>query len=120
LAGLAEGAARLPTDAERWEALHDVRKAAKRTRYLLEATRKVPGVRDGARIKELTALQDVLGDQHDLVVAARVVRALGAAEPTGLVTLADTLEAEAESLTPAYLEAWAVVRDRAATAGWLG
>ncbi|GAB4010824.1 CHAD domain-containing protein [Nocardioides ultimimeridianus] len=120
LAGLADDAARLPTDAERWEALHDVRKAAKRTRYLLEATRKVPGVRDGARIKELTGLQDVLGDQHDLVVAAGVVRALGAAEPAGLVTLADALEDEAESLTAAYLEAWAVVRDRAAAAGWLG
>lgn len=119
LAGLADDAARLPTDAERWEALHDVRKAAKRTRYLVEATRKVSGVRDGARIKELTALQDVLGDQHDLVVGARVVRELGSAEPTGLVVLADALEADAESLMPAYLQAWAAVHDRAADAGWL-
>lgn len=120
LARLAEHAHRLPTDAERWDALHDLRKSAKRTRYLLEATRTVSAVRDGARIKELTALQDVLGDQHDLVVAARVVRALGAAEPAGLVTLADALEDEAESLVPAYLQAWERVRARAAAAGWFG
>ncbi|GAB3857477.1 hypothetical protein GCM10028801_16160 [Nocardioides maradonensis] len=120
LARLAEHAHRLPTDSERWEALHDVRKAAKRTRYLLEATAQAHGSPKGARIKELTALQDVLGDQHDLVVAARLVRELGAAEPAGLVTLADALEDEAESLVPAYVEAWERVRKRAVAAGWLG
>ncbi|HJQ07297.1 MAG TPA: CHAD domain-containing protein [Nocardioides sp.] len=120
LARLADHAHRTPTDAERWEALHDLRKATKRTRYLLEATKEARAGHRGARIKELTALQDVLGDQHDLVVAARVARELGAAEPAGLVTLADTIETEAESLVPAYLQAWGRVRDRAVAAGWLG
>jgi CHAD domain-containing protein len=119
LAGLADHAMRLPTDAARWEALHAVRKAAKRTRYLLEATRRVKATRSGAKVAELTALQDVLGNQHDLVVAADVVRRLGAAEPAGLVDLADALEAEAEAMTPSYLAAWGIVSDRARAAGWL-
>jgi CHAD domain-containing protein len=121
LARLAGDALRHPTDAERWEALHAVRKAAKRTRYLLEATKGAGATRRGARVRELTALQDVLGEQHDLVVAARTVRELGAAEPSGsLVTLAAGLEDEAEAVTPRFEEAWSAVHDRAASAGWLG
>lgn len=121
VARLAEEAPRQPTDAERWEALHDVRKATKRARYLLEATKGVKPARSGAKVRELRTLQDVLGDQHDLVVAAGVIRELGAAEPKGsLVVLAAELEAEAESAEPAYLEAWGRVRERAGTAGWLG
>ena len=94
------------TGAARWAGLHDVRKAAKRARYVAEAT---PGSADGL-VKELKALQEVLGDQHDLVVAAGVLRELGAAEPDGgLIRLAGELEEDAEAKVPAYRAALAAV-----------
>lgn len=98
----------LATDAERWDALHDVRKAAKRLRYLLDATAEA---RDRGRLADdLKELQQVLGDQHDLVVAARVLRELGSAEPGGgLLRLAADLETEAEAAGPAYRSALAAV-----------
>jgi CHAD domain-containing protein len=95
----------------RWTALHDVRKAAKRARYVAEAT---PDAGTGPLVKALKQLQDVLGDQHDLVVAASALRELGAAEPTGgLVRLAGELEDEAEALDPAYRSALEAVLERA-------
>jgi CHAD domain-containing protein len=104
----------LASDAARWDALHDVRKAAKRLRYLLDAT---ADARDPGRLADdLKHLQKVLGDQHDLVVAATVLRELGAAEPDGgLLRLAADLEAEAESVAPAYRSALAAVTRHAPT-----
>lgn len=109
LRGLADDAER-HTGHARWVALHDVRKAAKRARYVAEST--APEVDAPGLAKALKRLQGVLGDQHDLVVAAGVLRELGSAEPDGgLVKLAAELEAEAESAAPAYRTALAVVTD---------
>jgi CHAD domain-containing protein len=60
------------------EALHDVRKAAKRARYAAEAARPAlgrPAKRYASRMKDV---QGLLGDQHDTVVAREVLRAMGA------------------------------------------
>ncbi|MCL2542565.1 MAG: CHAD domain-containing protein [Nocardioidaceae bacterium] len=119
VARLVERAGRRTTDADRWAALHEVRKAAKRLRYLLEAAEQLDGLGASAAIGALKQLQDVLGDQHDLVVAAGLARDLGAAEPAGsLVRLAADLESEAEDAMPAYLDAWEAVRRSAVSSGW--
>lgn len=65
------------------EALHDARKQVKRARYAAEL------LADPVRSERFTALQDVLGEHHDLVVAGRW---LGAAElPSALRVDADGL-----------------------------
>jgi CHAD domain-containing protein len=59
------------------EALHEVRKAAKRARYASEAVTSVFGsdaTSFGAKMKDV---QGVLGDQHDSVVTRAELRAMG-------------------------------------------
>lgn len=56
------------------EALHRARRSAKRARYALEATGGSP-----AAVRGLTAIQDVLGEQHDTVLARALLRELAAA-----------------------------------------
>ena len=62
------------------EAIHDARIAGKRLRYLLEPVRgKVPGAK--GTVKRLKALQDVLGDLHDMhVLEGRLEKRLKKAE----------------------------------------
>ncbi|GAA4208878.1 CHAD domain-containing protein [Actinocatenispora rupis] len=55
------------------EALHRARKGTKRARYAVEAT-----AGDPALLRRLAAIQDVLGDQHDTVVARELLRRLAA------------------------------------------
>lgn len=59
------------------EALHQARKAAKRTRYASEAA--APAVGKGARRlgKQMRKVQSVLGDHHDTTVARQAERQLG-------------------------------------------
>ncbi|HEY2202944.1 MAG TPA: CYTH and CHAD domain-containing protein [Pseudonocardia sp.] len=60
------------------EALHDVRKAAKRLRYATEAAEPAVGA-VATRLREhLKRVQTVLGEQHDAVVSRPVLRELAA------------------------------------------
>jgi CHAD domain len=87
-------------------ALHDMRIAAKRMRYLLEITGPCfgPAARDGA--KTARRLQDLLGEIHDCdVLAPRVrrhVRRLRAADVQRVVEAAPE---DAEDLDPALMRA---------------
>jgi CHAD domain-containing protein len=54
--------------------LHAVRKRAKRARYALEATGSVAPKPARRLARRVTALQDVLGEQHDAVVTATWLR----------------------------------------------
>ncbi|MEY9913633.1 CHAD domain-containing protein [Catenulispora sp. MAP12-49] len=61
----------MPHGAERDTAMHDARKAARRARYAADAL-GLPGA------KPIKALQDVLGEEHDRVVAASALTDLAA------------------------------------------
>jgi CHAD domain-containing protein len=63
--------------AHRDGALHEARKACKRARYAVEAIRPQAGKPAHRLVKSLTALQDVLGDHQDTVVARELLRGLG-------------------------------------------
>ena len=56
------------------EALHDMRIAAKRLRYLLELTEPALGAAAGTAAKEAKALQEILGEIHDCDVMLPLVR----------------------------------------------
>jgi len=63
-------AIRMPHGADRDVAMHEARKAVRRARYAAEAL--------GLPAKPIKALQDVLGDEHDRVVAAAALTDLAA------------------------------------------
>jgi CHAD domain-containing protein len=63
------------------EALHKVRIHTKRARYASEAVAPVFGKRARAFAEAAAALQEVLGDHHDAVVAGAWLRETAAAEP---------------------------------------
>ena len=63
--------------AERDTALHEMRKAAKRARYVLEAAEPALGKDTRKLRKRVKAVQSLLGDHHDTVVARAVLRELG-------------------------------------------
>lgn len=74
LAGRVSHALELSPGPERDTALHEARKAAKKTRYATEPTRDTlgkPAKRLGKRVK---AVQKVLGDHQDSVVARDTLR----------------------------------------------
>ncbi len=60
------------------EALHRARKAGKRARYTAELSEPVLGERASATVAQATALQDVLGEHQDSVVATAFLRRLAA------------------------------------------
>ncbi|MCX4772628.1 CYTH and CHAD domain-containing protein [Streptomyces sp. NBC_01285] len=66
----------LPPGPERDVALHKARKAAKRARYAAEAARPALGKPARKSVKRLKAVQGVLGDHQDSVVAREALRAL--------------------------------------------
>ncbi|HEY8672163.1 MAG TPA: CHAD domain-containing protein [Candidatus Dormibacteraeota bacterium] len=57
------------------EQLHDLRIRAKRCRYAAEAAAAATGKRAASFAKEVAALQEVLGELHDAVVAEQWLRA---------------------------------------------
>lgn len=57
--------------------LHDVRKAAKQARYAAEAAIGVGGVAAADFARRMRSVQSVLGEHHDAVVAAAVLREMG-------------------------------------------
>ncbi len=69
---------RLPMGTERAEALHTVRKTAKRVRYAAELATPVVGKKAARTGKRFKAVQTVLGDHQDAVQTRAFLRALGA------------------------------------------
>jgi CHAD domain-containing protein len=66
-----------PAGPDRDTALHEARKAAKRTRYAAEAVSPAFGKPAGRFAKHVKTVQSVLGDHHDGVVARATIRDLG-------------------------------------------
>jgi CHAD domain-containing protein len=67
----------LPGVLGRDTALHEARKAAKRSRYGAEAAAPVGGPGPAALAAAMEDLQELLGDQHDSVVTRELLRAAG-------------------------------------------
>lgn len=107
----AEDAEGLP---ERDEALHDARKAAKRLRYAAETLK--PAFGDAARLaKQAEALQSLLGEHQDAVVARQRVQQLArsddldAASSFGYGRLDAQLQARTETLAADVHRVWSEV-----------
>ena len=64
-------------DPEEWVALHDMRIAAKRLRYVLEVTGHVFGPYATTATKHVKELQDLLGEIHDCDVQIPATAASG-------------------------------------------
>jgi CHAD domain-containing protein len=62
------------------EHFHELRKKGKRLRYALEPLQEIYGKPAQKMVKLLKKTQDDLGDHQDLIVAARLMEELGAAE----------------------------------------
>jgi CHAD domain-containing protein len=98
------------------EALHHVRVLAKRCRYAAEAC--IPAFGKPARrfAKAVEAVQEVLGEQHDAVVAstwlAKTAHECSPAEAYAVGMLAEVERASAESARAAFPPAWKVARRR--------
>jgi CHAD domain-containing protein len=94
-------AAQEPSDVK---ALHDLRIAAKRLRYLLELTGPQ------APVKPLKRLQDVLGEIHDCDVQLPALRALARESPereaVGLRTLAIRFATRRAELYERFHQGW--------------
>jgi CHAD domain-containing protein len=94
------------------ELLHDVRKAAKRTRYAAETLQPVLGKDASGVAATCSIIQDTLGAHHDTVVAtARLLDLAGSAHATGRDTftygvLYTRIEREAEGHERDYHRAW--------------
>ncbi len=65
---------------EQAEALHEARKAAKRARYAGETALPVAGRRARRFTDRMKAVQDLLGEHQDAIVAAGALRARAAAD----------------------------------------
>lgn len=76
LAGRVAHARELPPGPDRDAALHSARKAAKRARYAAEAARPALGRPAKKAAKRLKAVQSLLGDHQDGVVAREALRTL--------------------------------------------
>ncbi|MDJ0384684.1 CYTH and CHAD domain-containing protein [Streptomyces sp. G-G2] len=112
-----EAAFALTAGEERDVALHEARKAAKRARYAAEAARPALGSPAKRLAKRVKAVQTLLGDHQDSVVAREALRGLalqasGAGEPSFswgvLYGREETLAARAERELP---EVWAEAAD---------
>lgn len=116
----------LPPGAERDEALHETRKAAKRLRYATEAAGAEGVGKQAKRLrKRLKAVQDLLGEHQDTVVARPVLRELAAQAHLdggngfsfGIMHAQESARAErAERDLP---RAWDRLRKPAAAAGFI-
>jgi CHAD domain-containing protein len=108
----AAAAAEAAEPEHRDEALHEVRKAAKRARYASEAVTAVFGSDATAFAAKMKAVQGVLGDQHDSVVTrAELLAMAGRAFLAGengftFGRLHAHEEAEGEELAGTYAGVW--------------
>jgi CHAD domain-containing protein len=88
-------------------AMHDMRIAAKRLRYLLELVGFCFGdVGEEARARA-RELQDVLGEIHDCDVMLERIAASAASEPEGFAALASRFTARRSSQFARFRELWA-------------
>jgi CHAD domain-containing protein len=108
----AASAAAAASPEHRDEALHEVRKAAKRARYASEAVSSVFGSDARSFGRRMKDVQGVLGDQHDSVVTRAELRAMAAraflAGENGFTfgRLHSHEQAEGEALAGAYAGVW--------------
>ena len=108
-----------PPGPERDEHLHEMRKAAKRLRYAVEALRPVRPRRAKRLVKQVKAVQDLLGEHQDPVVARGLMRELGAAATAeggngfAFGWLMRDEQAHAERVEAELDPAWANLRRRA-------
>ena len=109
----------LPPGHDRDEHLHEMRKAAKRLRYATEAIRPVRGRQAKRLVKQVKAVQELLGEHQDSAVARGLLRELGAAAPAeggngfGFGWLMRDEQARAERVEAQLDSAWATLRRRA-------
>jgi hypothetical protein len=103
-------------DPDEWVALHDMRIAAKRLRYVLEVTGHVLGPYAETATKHVKELQDLLGEIHDCDVqipaTAEAAERLLAADVAALEALAG----DAEDLDPKLLRQAPHLRDHTGVA----
>ncbi|MEU7716830.1 CYTH and CHAD domain-containing protein [Streptomyces tibetensis] len=117
---LIERAADLEPGTDRDTVLHDARKKAKRTRYAAEAAEPVLGKPAKAVVKSVKALQNLLGEHQDSVMARQALRELSAvAHAAGESAFTYGLLHEREEQRALRVEAelpgfWAGIKDRAA------
>ncbi|MGA5317837.1 CHAD domain-containing protein [Streptomyces pseudogriseolus] len=78
LSRLVEHALELPPGTERDTALHEARKKTKRTRYAAETAAPALGGPAEEAVRDMKALQGLLGDHQDSVMARRTLRELAA------------------------------------------
>ncbi len=97
---LARAAEKADDPAERAARLHEVRKAAKRTRYAAESLVPLYGHPARELAREMTGLQDVLGAHQDSVVAEKLAIELG------LRQLRDLERARQAECRERYVEVW--------------
>ena len=110
----------LPPGHDRDEHLHEMRKAAKRLRYATEVAEPALGPKARGLVKRVKAVQELLGEHQDSVVARGLLRELGAAAPSeggngfAFGWLLRDEQARAEGIEGAVDVAWKAVRRRAA------
>ena len=96
-----------------------MRKAAKRLRYAAEAIRPVQGRAAKRLVRQVKAVQELLGEHQDCAVARGLLRELGAAAPAeggngfAFGWLMRDEQARAERVEAQLDSAWAKLRRRA-------
>ncbi|MFD5743255.1 CHAD domain-containing protein [Streptomyces massasporeus] len=120
VSGLIGQAADLEPGTDRDVALHEARKKAKRTRYAAEAAEPVLGKPARTMVKSMKALQNLLGEHQDSVMARKALRELSAvAHAAGESAFTYGLLHEREEQRALRVEAelpgfWAGIKDGAA------
>ncbi|MFF7376066.1 CHAD domain-containing protein [Streptomyces massasporeus] len=120
VSGLIGQAAELEPGTDRDVALHEARKKAKRTRYAAEAAEPVLGKPAKTMVKSMKALQNLLGEHQDSVMARKALRELSAvAHAAGESAFTYGLLHEREEQRALRVEAelpgfWAGIKDGAA------
>jgi CHAD domain-containing protein len=114
----------LPGLLDRDTALHEARKAAKKSRYAAEAAAPVGGDGAAALVGALEDVQELLGDQHDSVVTRQLLRTAGmranaAGENAFTYGLLHTTLAREAGEVEAGLPAARKALRRKAAVGWL-
>ena len=108
-----------PRGPERDDHLHEMRKAAKRLRYAAEALRPLRPRQAKRLVKQIKAVEDLLGEHQDSVVARGLLRGLGAAATAeggngfAFGWLMRDEQARAERVEAELDPAWAKLRRRA-------
>ncbi|MEU3564308.1 CHAD domain-containing protein [Kitasatospora sp. NPDC006786] len=102
------GAALAAAPDERTRALHEARKAAKRARYAGEAAAPAAGARAERYAQRMKAVQEVLGEHQDAVVAATALatHAVTGGEPFGYGALYGRQLASAEAARRRLPDVW--------------